>query len=690
MASASTVTSEIGPVDFEPGLLVRFYEAEIPTFSGVWEDEEYFRDRDYAKDGKFLGQVTGVTSPTVKYHRYYNDFIHGFYIDPDEIKQVVVEIRGYFKARDNQGLGMKCISPFLSLCGKKLERDTSCFTRVHPDVALYNTTADTMCDFDQSYQPSFIYQYIDNDADEGTMWFPYVPFQKDKWFPFTVSILVGGDAVDATFQLLDPVLGFYLPPLEELMYSPNEDYDFFDSIRASPADEKCPRFDNDTPVPSPVQPPYSTIPFACPVSSSTIESTSMSSVVTSEPSISITSSDVVIETSSDISTTPTTSEYSTEPTSSEQIVETSTVEPPIETTSSVTVIESTSSDPVVVETSSTSAIDSISSELPWESTSSHPVVEPTPSVPVSEQSSSQPTGTSSSDEFSQIESSSDVVIVTTTLEETVTATDPDTSDIYTSFTSTTQLSSINDITTETETPDTSTEQWGTSIDTAETDSPITSEYTEETSVMETTPVTTTEILTTVTEITTAPHETFEETSSVATISTGDHIETDNTVYVTTTTVLTEPVGGITETSDTNDNGHFTDIQTPTAVEGGDTSSHIEDGENHQTHPVTVTAEATADTKPEVTPPSVLHTTTVLIPGKDSAADISSDLNTQSFSRPIVTEADTSTSVSILIYSTVTTGSSSIPRSIDGFEGQATSTSAWVSLLGFIFAITVLY
>ena len=688
---AAITTHEIGPTNFKPGLHARFYEAVIPAESGPWGNEEYFRDQEYIQDGNLLGQIDGIPTATVSYHRHYNDFVHGFYIDPDEDKQIVMELRGYFKLRQTESGAIKWVAPFINLCGKDAVRDTAAFLRLHPDIGLYDVTSDTMCEFESKEITSLDYIYVGGYADEGTGWFQY-KYQGDRWYPFMLAIVIGGDALDGEFQIFSEGAFRALDP-DQLMYNPDEDYPYFDDMRRTynaadglTALERCPHYDADNSLPPQIAPPYSTIEFSCSTSISSIVSSSETSLISSDQIVEPTSSDSIVEpTSSDSIVEPTSSDPIGEPTSSDPIVEPTSSDPIVEPTSSEPIIEPTSSDPIVEPTSSEPIIEPTSSDL---------IVEPTSSDPMVETTSQMETSSTSKDPWYSQEPT-DTLPYTTTTEEYVTNSETETSDDFTTSQTSTQSSADVVITSET-TPATAT-------DVKPTTSSIMSEET---------PLSFISDISTATIIETTTTTVIENTSSgFLTDVLSTPLEPDTTVHLPTTTTQFVTATDTTKTVDGGANEETTNVQnaSTSTIGTGEVSvteplSMASDQSEGGNGPETIIPEPTRTTTvlegvtqdPTGIDKSHQQTTTVLLPGADTNSAISSMHTTNHAVSDIITHATTTdkdavtqSTSSLLLYSTVTTGKSDIPVSLEGFEGQASTYDAWTTMWAFVLAIAVL-
>ncbi|GMM54364.1 hypothetical protein DAKH74_009800 [Maudiozyma humilis] len=696
---AAITTHEIGPTNFKPGLHARFYEAVIPAESGPWGNEEYFRDQEYIQDGNLLGQIDGIPTATVSYHRHYNDFVHGFYIDPDEDKQIVMELRGYFKLRQKESGAIKWVAPFINLCGKDAVRDTAAFLRLHPDIGLYDVTSDTMCEFESKEITSLDYIYVGGYADEGTGWFQY-KYQGDRWYPFMLAIVIGGDALDGEFQIFSEGAFRALDP-DQLMYNPDEDYPYFDDMRRTynaadglTALERCPHYDADNSLPPQIAPPYSTIEFSCSTSISSIVSSSETSLISSDPIVEPTSSDSIVEsTSSDPIVEPTSSGPIVEPTSSDPIVEPTSSDPIVEPTSSDPIVEPTSSDPIVEPTSSDPIVEPTSSDPIIEPTSSDLIVEPTSSDPMVETTSQMETSSTSKDPWYSQEPT-DTLPYTTTTDEYVTTSETEKSDDFTASQTSTQSSADVVITSETA-PATTTDV-----------KPTSSTMSEET------PLSFISDISTATIIETTTTTVIENTSSgFLTDVLSTPLEPDTTVHLPTTTTQFVTATDTTKTVDGGANEETTNVQNAStstigtgevsATEPLSTASDQSEGGNdpetiipEPTRTTTVLEAVTQD--PTGFDKSHRQTTTVLLPGADTNSVISSVHTTNHAVSDIITHATTTdkdavtqSTSSLLLYSTVTTGKSDIPVSLEGFEGQASTYDAWTTMWAFVLAIAVL-
>ena len=680
---AEITTHEIGPTNFKPGLRARFYEAVIPAESGPWGNEDYFHDQEYIQDGNLLGQIEGIPTATVSYHRHYNDFVHGFYIDPDEDKQIVMELRGYFKLRQTEWGASKWVSPIINLCGKDVIRDTACLMRLHPDIGLYNVTSDTMCEFDSKHIWSMDYMYMGNYSEEGTASFQSY-YKEDRWYPFMLAIVIGGDALEGEFQILSDGEFKALDP-DQLMYNPDEDYPYFDDMRRTynaadglTALERCPHYDADNSLPPQIAPPYSTIEFSCSTSISSIVSSSETSVVSSDPIVEPTSSDPIVQ--------PTSSDPIVEPTSSDPIVEPTSSNPVIEPTSSDPIVEPTSSEPIIEPTSSNPIIEPTSSDL---------IVEPTSSDPIVETTSQMETSSTSKDPWYSQEPT-DTLPYTTTTEEYVTNSETETSDDFTTSQTSTQSSADVVITSET-TPATATDVKPTTSSTMSEETPLsfTSDTSSTMTILETT--TTTVVESTSSEFLTDVLSTPLEPDTTV------HLPTTTTQFVTVTETTKTVEGGANEETTNVQNASTSTIGTGEvpATEPLSTASDQSEGGNgpetiipESTRTTTVLEAVTQD--PTIIDKSHQQTTTVLFPGADTNSAISSVHTTNQAVSDIITHATTTerdavtqSTSSLLLYSTVTTGKSDIPVSLEGFEGQASTYDAWTTLWAFMLAIVVL-
>ncbi|GMM53386.1 hypothetical protein DAKH74_000020 [Maudiozyma humilis] len=741
---AEITTHEIGPTNFKPGLRARFYEAVIPAESGPWGNEDYFHDQEYIQDGNLLGQIEGIPTATVSYHRHYNDFVHGFYIDPDEEKQIVMELRGYFKLRQTEWGASKWVSPIINLCGKDVIRDTACLMRLHPDIGLYNVTSDTMCEFDSKHIWSMDYMYMGNYSEEGTASFQSY-YKEDRWYPFMLAIVIGGDALEGEFQILSDGEFKALDP-DQLMYNPDEDYPYFDDMRRTynaadglTALERCPHYDADNSLPPQIAPPYSTIEFSCSTSISSIVSSSETSLISSDPIVEPTSSDSIVEpTSSDPIVEPTSSDPIVEPTSSDPIVEPTSSDPIVEPTSSDPIVEPTSSDPIVEPTSSDPIVEPTSSDPIVEPTSSDPIVEPTSSDPIVEATSSDPIVEPTSSDPIVEPTSSDPIIEPTSSDLIV---EPTSSDPMVETTSQKETSSTSkdpwysQEPTDTLSYTTTTDEYVTTSETEKSDDFTASQTSTQSSAdvvitSETTPATATDVkptsstmseetllsftsgISTATVIETTTTTVVESTSSeFLTDVLSTPLEPDTTVHLPTTTTQFVTVTDSTKTVEGGANEETTNVQnasTSTIGKGEvseteplSTASDQSEGGNgpetiipEPTRTTTVLEAVTQD--PTGIDKSHQQTTTVLLPVANTNSAISSVHTTNHAVSDIIAhttttdkDAVTQSTSSLLLYSTVTTGKSDIPVSLEGFEGQASTYDAWTTMWAFVLAIAVL-
>ena len=362
-ALSTIVSTNIGPVDIEPGFRVRFYQVSISDTSTDAETKDFLTNQQYVSEGTLLGQLNGITEITVKYNRYHNDFIHGFYIDPDEVKQFVVEFRGYIRKMEDGRLGIRWLSPSVKACGANLRRRTGFYARVYPDTYLDNSASDTLCLNDNTQESAQDNIFAGNENISASGNFNLSKYVPGMWYPIILAAFVGGDGLNGEFWYgIDQNYSQMGP--ENSGYNPNDDYEYFDENRATkPVAKRCPQYDKDNYVEPQVPPPFVTTPYTCPVTSSTTP--------------------ITITPSSSSETYITSSESIVDPSSSESVIEP-------EPSNSESTIETTYSESVVVPTSSSLPIEPTSSDQSIQSTSSDPSIEPTSSLDSSMWLSSDP------------------------------------------------------------------------------------------------------------------------------------------------------------------------------------------------------------------------------------------------------------------------------------------------------------
>ena len=729
-------STNIGPVDMEPGFRVRFYESTLPEKPTDAQVKDYLSSQQYVSDGTLLGQLNGITETTVRYNRYHDDFIHGFYIDPDEIKQFVVEFRGYFKWDKNGILRINWQSPLAKACDQKLFRTTGTYIRIYPDTYLDTSASNAICLNDYQLMDKNNYIFSGNMTTGYSADFNLSKYVVGMWYPIIISVYNAGDGLDGEFMYAiseDPFNYFSVGP-ENSGHNPNDNYPYFDANRkTNPVAKRCPVFDADNYVEPQVPPPYVTTAYTCPnteTSSTVIVPTTSSS---SESIVESSSSALPAESSSSASPVESSSsEWSGESTLSESIIEPTSSESSLEPTSSESVIEPTSSESVIEPTPSESIIESAASttseyassvvssvvttaELTEDQSSTD--IE-TDSVPTPQPSSTGPSDMSSVDSFStaysSLEFSTAETETSSNTEEPQTAT---TSSVSSDFHS----SSIEDIITSPEWTSMTSEISG-PTETSTPSSYITDHEAEESSTTQSTTTNTPDVptdlsstgmkssseATTIATISTPTHPTptGDKTSNIQTVGTeigtsdGKSLNTDKFVTVTedsnggvvTTTIVIRPgegpEGGPTHTLSDDVNGG--EASGTTMAEAG--GEQKPSGGN-----VHASTNIDHDGNPEYMPTGGLanHRTTTLRGTDDHANSPTKGTSTYehannavddvqpnetSFAGPSDKTGSTGTTVSLASYKTVTTATNTHPVQLEEFVGQASSYTVWSSLL----------
>ncbi|GMM57366.1 hypothetical protein DAKH74_039820 [Maudiozyma humilis] len=710
---SAIVSTNIGPVDIEPGFRVRFYESTLPEKPTDVQVKEYLSSQQYVSDGTLLGQLNGITEPTVQYNRYHNDFIHGFYIDPDEIKQFVVEFRGYFKWDKNGILVIRWQSPLVKACEQNLFRTTGGYVKIYPDTYLDTSAAKAICLNDSQMEGMNDYVTAGNMSVSSSSNLSFSKYVVGMWYPIIISVYNAGDALDGEFMYAvrdDPFNYFSLAP-ENSGYSPNDNYPYFDANReTNPVAKRCPVFDADNYVEPQVPPPYVTTAYTCP-------STETSSTVI-VPTPSSSSESIVESSSSPLPAESSSSEWSGESTLSESSVQPTSSESSVQSTSSESLIGSTSS---TTSEYASSLVSSVVTSVELTEDQSSTDIETDP-VPTPQPSSTGPSDMTSVDSlstaYSSVEFSTAETETSSITEEPQTAT---TSSVSSDFHS----SSTDDTITS---PDFSSE-W--SSMTSEVEGPtetsthsshITDEETEKSFTMQST---TTNSLDVPTELSSEEMKSSSDVTTIATASTPTHptntgdetgdtqtvgteigtndeksLSTDKLVTVTddsnggvvTTTIVIRPgegPEGVT-THTLSDTMHGGDISGTTIAEAG--GEQIPSGGN-----VHASTDINNDGNPEYMGTGGLanHPTTTLrgtddhanSPTKgtstyDYANNAVDDVqpNETSFAGPSDKTGSTGTSVSLVSYKTVTTATNTHPIQLEEFVGQASSYTVWSSLL----------
>ena len=694
---AQDIVKEIGPVHFEQGLRVRFYEVNLPSDMSETDRRDYMENYKYATDDNLLGQVNGVPTVSVNYLRYHNDFIHGFYIDPDEIKQFVVEFRGYFLVPEEAGLSIRWSSPFVKKCLKSLQRDTECYIRLRMDVPLNETTGDTLCTFEPYNRNARSFLYSPNDIGEATSVWGNVYTRAQRWYAIRASVLVGGEALDGLLTYDADGNGLKALTAETTQYSPDDNYEYFDENSQSADIERCPVFDGDNFVPPREQPPYSTKKYSC-ITFGTKTTSSETTVATSDVPTDVSSSASIIETSS--------TEAIVE-TSSSEIAESSATESSGIHSSSETLVESSVVTSSISSRSSEEVSPTSNSEQPTISTPPDSSIETSLPTSSPEFTSTEVVTELSSYLSSTGPSSTETVIVTTTISEWPL----DTSEVNTTpestfhSTSSIDTDSFTGTSSQSELPTTFTEStWSTitpdntdmstlpdsvtittTFETAASTSGEYSSLTSGNSIWETTE--TTEMITTESLHPSVPMSTelFESTA------------TDDTVHITTATFITKDESTVTTTQVVDGGETFTtqsntkptiDILTDvdTTVVSRTTSSYM----GEEGIPTSIVETYTEIKTPSRGGTSKLtqgtdtdHQTTTLLPPPVSAPSRThegSSPETSVDSTTVAVNIPKNTLPSIPVYSASTISTNSIIDSIEAYEGQAYSISPLSSLM----------
>mgnify|MGYP003362229379 CR=1 FL=1 len=405
IALALTSTTNLGPVEIDPGFRVRFYQVSVSDVATNAELDDFLTNQRYVSDGTMLGQLNGITELTVKYNRYHNDFIHGFYIDPDEVKQFVVEFRGYFRMSQGGRFSIRWQTPQVKPCGVNVKGLSASYIRFHPGTYLDTGASDTLCINDYSEKTGYDDMFTGNNIGSNTATLSLSKYLPDMWYPIILSALIGGDALDGEFWYGEDLKFSQMEP-ENSGYNPGDDYEYFDANRGvDPISKRCPKFDKDNYVEPQVPPPFVTTAYTCPVSSSStavlssskpssdefvtssessLEPSSSTSVIDPEPSFSESmtgstfSESIVISTSFESSIIPSSADPSIEPTPSssstllisDSSLSTASFQSSTGPTSSVVVTDGTSSIISSISSDTTQSVIDITSVIPQSSTES--------------------------------------------------------------------------------------------------------------------------------------------------------------------------------------------------------------------------------------------------------------------------------------------------------------------------------
>ncbi|SMN22874.1 hypothetical protein, no similarity [Maudiozyma saulgeensis] len=322
---ATITTSNIGTLNFQPGMAVRLYKTSLTGDETYTERQAYLEKLQYLTDGELLAQKAGSNIFTSNRIKYLMNEVFGFYISPDD-HDMVVEFRGFFKPPKTGSLRLNsALSPTRD-CDKEyafqMETDYWVWRQ---NIFLNQTDQGVLCTWNNSVNWAYLEATKVNELQVRSSGFSSGKFlssgyyYEGSYYQIRMGVLVNGDAFnnvftftigDTTYQFSDKY--FY--------YEPNEDFITNDGNRNNVFPSNCPVFDDETLVDSEIVPPTTVYPNQCPVTSSStseIESSStdeMSSTIETsfEPSSVVTSSVSEVVSTSDVYTSdPVTSDFST-------------------------------------------------------------------------------------------------------------------------------------------------------------------------------------------------------------------------------------------------------------------------------------------------------------------------------------------------------------------------------------------
>ncbi|SMN22615.1 hypothetical protein, no similarity [Maudiozyma saulgeensis] len=313
--NADLTTYNMTKLQLLPGLAARMYKTSLNSSADYSTRSTYIENGQYLTDGELVAQKAGVTELNIKRIKYKNNDVLGFYMDPDD-DYIVVELRGYLRMPYTGQLTIGRYVNTISGCdGVNLYQSTTDYWVVKQSMFVNNTDDGSLCTHNSSlpwysddgeYMASVTSTNLNTG---GSAFMNSAYFYEGIYYPFKVVILVGGDGLFTTASAsIKNALGSHSFQLNEetLFYDPYENFETDDANYSKDFPLNCPSLNGEEFVDDIIIPPTSSVPDQCPVTSSSVASSSIISSVTSssEPSsIDVTSSIKLtsIESSSTIS-----------------------------------------------------------------------------------------------------------------------------------------------------------------------------------------------------------------------------------------------------------------------------------------------------------------------------------------------------------------------------------------------------